>query len=80
MPDTQDIFQRETEAGWVIVTSEIPRLGGAFSDLPERLLSKMDISRPSVCVAAGELLTPDLDRIPGGHRNALGHTGEPLAS
>jgi len=61
LPDTQDIFQRETEAGWVIVSSDIPRLGGPYSDLPENLLSKMDISRLCVCVAAGEMLTPDLD-------------------
>jgi len=61
LPDTEDIFQRETEAGWVIVSSDIPRLGGPYSDLPERLLSKMDISRLSVCVAAGDILTPDLD-------------------
>jgi hypothetical protein len=61
LPESQDIFQRETEAGWVIVSSDIPRLGGPFSDLPENLLSKMDISRPCVCVSAGEVLTPDLD-------------------
>jgi hypothetical protein len=61
LPDTEDIFQRETEAGWVIVSSDVPRLGGPYSDLPERLLSKMDLSRLCVCVAAGEILTPDLD-------------------
>jgi hypothetical protein len=61
LADTRDLFQRGTDAGWVIVSSDIPRLGGPFSDLPENLLSKMDLSRPSVCVAAGEMLTPDLD-------------------
>jgi hypothetical protein len=61
VPDSRQIFQRGGDTGWVIVSSEIPRLGGPFSDLPENLLAKMDISRPTVCLAAGEALTPELD-------------------
>lgn len=79
MPDTEDIFQRETEAGWVIVSSDIPRLGGPYSDLPERLLSKMDISQLSVCVAAGDMLTPDLDAFLE-DIETLGNPGRSLAT
>jgi hypothetical protein len=61
LPEPRDIFQRGSEVGWVIVASDIPRLGGPYSDVPDKLLAKMDISRPSVCLAAGEILTPDLD-------------------
>ena len=61
MTRPEDIFQHSSTSGWIVVVSEAPRLGGAFPHLPERLLEKMDISRPTVCLAAGDSLTPELN-------------------
>jgi hypothetical protein len=57
----QEIFHRDLASGWILASRDIPRLGGSYADMPEKLLGKMDLSRPSVCLAAGDVLTPELE-------------------
>lgn len=48
-----EVFRRPPEAGWVLLASNVPSLGGEFPLLAEGLLDRMDLSRPSVCLSPG---------------------------
>lgn len=54
MSRAQEVMHHESEAGWVVLTSQVPHLGGETPELAERLLERMDLSRPPVCITAAD--------------------------
>lgn len=56
----EDVIHHRSEAGWVVLASRVPRLGGATPELAERLLERMDLSRPPVCLIGEREAPPEL--------------------
>jgi hypothetical protein len=50
----EDVLHHESDAGWVVLASQVPRLGGETPALAEHLVERMDVSRPAAC-----LVSPD---------------------
>jgi hypothetical protein len=56
MTGLERVFRRIPGEGWLLLAGAIPELGGETADLMERLLEKLDLSRPMAAMAA-----PDSD-------------------
>jgi hypothetical protein len=56
MTGLERVFRRIPGEGWLLLAGAIPELGGETADLMERLLEKLDLSRPIAAMAA-----PDSD-------------------
>lgn len=56
MAGAEEVFQRVPGEGWLVLAAAIPELGGPTADLMERLLVRLDLSRPIAAIAA-----PDSD-------------------
>ncbi len=61
MSRAEDILHHEGRAGWLVLASQVPRLGGETPELAERLVERMDLSRPPVCLAMEEKQAEGLD-------------------
>ncbi len=48
------LFRPEGGAGWIVLGSVLPEIGGSFRGLGERLLSRIDLARRPICVASPE--------------------------
>jgi hypothetical protein len=48
------LFRPEGGAGWIVLGSVLPEIGGSFRGLGERLLSRIDLARPPICVTSSE--------------------------
>ena len=48
------VFRRIPGEGWLILAGAIPELGGHTADLMERLLERLDLSRPIAAMAAAD--------------------------
>jgi hypothetical protein len=46
----EDVMHHESTAGWVVLANQVPRLGGETPVLAERLVERMDVSRPVACL------------------------------
>ncbi len=46
------LFEGFKPEGWVILTGALPSIGGAFPDLADRLLGRIDLSRPPLGLTA----------------------------
>ncbi len=51
MASLERVFRRIPGEGWLILAGAIPELGGDTADLMERLLERLDLSRPIVAIA-----------------------------
>lgn len=56
MGATEEVFRRIPGDGWLVLAASMPELGGPTADLMERLLARLDLSRPIVALVA-----PDSD-------------------
>jgi len=56
MTGLERVFRRVPGEGWLVLAGAVPELGGETADLMERLLEKIDLSRPMAAMAA-----PDSD-------------------
>jgi hypothetical protein len=56
MTGLERVFRRIPGEGWFVLAGAVPELGGATADLMERLLERLDLSRPMAAIAA-----PDAD-------------------
>ncbi len=54
MTGLERVFRRTPGEGWLILAGAIPELGGDTADLMERLLERLDLSRPIVAMAAAD--------------------------
>lgn len=61
MTSAEEVLQHSSQSGWLVLASQIPRLGGETPELAERLLERMDLSRPPVCLTAEESPPQGLD-------------------
>lgn len=61
MSRAEEIFHHEGRAGWLVLASQVPRLGGETPELAERLVERMDLSRPPVCLSMEEKQAQGLD-------------------
>jgi hypothetical protein len=48
------LFRPEGGAGWIVLGSVLPEIGGRFRALGDRLLSRIDLARPPICVTSPE--------------------------
>ena len=48
------LFESFKPDGWILLTGAVPSIGPLFPDLADRLLGRMDISRPLLGIAAGD--------------------------
>jgi len=51
--DSRGLFEDFKPQGWVMLTGAIPSIGGAFPDLADHLLEKIDPSRPPLGLMGG---------------------------
>jgi hypothetical protein len=56
MSGPEQVFRRIPGEGWLVLAGSNPELGGETADLMERLLERLDLSRPIGAIAA-----PDVD-------------------
>ncbi len=56
MAGVEEVFRKVPGDGWLVLAAAIPELGGPTADLMERLLGRLDLSRPIAAIAA-----PDSD-------------------
>ena len=61
MSPDEEVLRHSGQAGWLVLASQVPRLGGETPELAERLLERMDLSRPPVCLTAEEAPPEGLD-------------------
>ncbi|MFP3855048.1 MAG: hypothetical protein ACLFWD_12215 [Anaerolineales bacterium] len=54
MSDQEEVLHHQSSAGWVVLASRIPRLGGDTPELAANLVERIDLSRPPVILVAGE--------------------------
>jgi len=54
MAGLEHVFRRIPGEGWLILAGAVPELGGGTADLMERLLERLDLSRPIVAMAAAD--------------------------
>lgn len=54
MNTSEEVLRHGGQSGWLVLASQVPRLGGETPELAERLLERMDLSRPPVCLTAAE--------------------------
>jgi len=52
MGGAEQVFRRIPGDGWLVLAGSNPELGGATADLMERLLERLDLSRPIAAIAA----------------------------
>jgi len=52
MSKAEEVIHHEAKAGWVVLASQVPRLGGETPELAEHLLARMDLSRVPVCLVS----------------------------
>lgn len=52
MSHAEDVLHHGSDAGWVVLASQVPRLGGQTPALAEHLVERMDISRPAACLVS----------------------------
>lgn len=61
MSRAEDVLHHEGRAGWLVLASQVPRLGGETPELAQRLVERMDLSRPPVCLSMQEKPAEGLD-------------------
>lgn len=54
MTDADRVFRRDTQAGWLILSAEIPSLGDEYPQLAEHIVQRMNLSRPAASLLLGE--------------------------
>ncbi len=54
MAGLERVFRRIPGEGWLILAGAVPELGGETADLMERLLERLDLSRPLAAMAAAD--------------------------
>src|SRR3972149_3703592 len=52
MAGMERVFRRIEGEGWLVLAGAVPELGGETADLMERLLARLDLSRPVAAIAA----------------------------
>jgi hypothetical protein len=52
MSNPETVFRRIPGSGWLVLLGSNPELGGETSDFMERLLERLDLSRPLTAIAA----------------------------
>ncbi|MGA9532322.1 MAG: hypothetical protein WBR18_06360 [Anaerolineales bacterium] len=61
MTHAEDVLHHESDAGWVVLASQVPRLGGETPALAEHLVERMNVSRPAACLVSPSGETTGLD-------------------
>lgn len=54
MSNQEEVLHHQSSAGWVVLASQIPRLGGDTPELAANLVERIDLSRPPVILSVGE--------------------------
>ena len=52
MSKAEELIRHQGDAGWVVLASQVPRLGGATPELADHLVARMDLSRLPVCLVS----------------------------
>ena len=63
MTGLERVFRRAPGEGWLVLAGDIPELGGETADLMERLLEKLDLSRPMAAVAASDCDSAEVNEL-----------------
>lgn len=63
MSHAEDVLRHGRDAGWVVLASRVPQLGGETPSLAEHLVKHMDISRPAACLLLGGAEPAGLDSL-----------------
>lgn len=62
MSEAVDVLRRPHAGGWLILSGEIPSLGGATPELAERLLGHIDLSWPPLILTIGRKARAEVKR------------------
>lgn len=54
MTEADRVFRRDTRAGWLILSSEVPSLGSEYPQLAEHIVQRMNLSRPAASLLLGD--------------------------
>ena len=65
MSSTEAVLQHQSNTGWVVLASQVPRLGGDTPELATHLVERIDLSRPPAVLTMGEVPPPGLPDLVG---------------
>lgn len=63
MSGPESVFRRIPGSGWLVLLGSNPELGGETADLMERLLERLDLSRPIAAIAAPDADTDQVNEL-----------------
>lgn len=72
MTHAEDVIYHRGEAGWLVLSSRVPELGGETPQFAEHLLQRMDLSRPAACLVLGTEEIPGLKTLLEGLEMLIG--------
>lgn len=55
MAGIDQVFQRDTHTGWLILSAEVPTLGHDYPELAEHIVQRMNLARPAASLLLGPI-------------------------
>lgn len=73
MADIDQVFQRDTQAGWLILSANVPTLGQDYPELAEHIVQRMNLARPAASLLLGAYPPPGWGDLLDGVEALFGH-------
>lgn len=60
MSQPSQVFRHPPSDGWIVISGPVPTFGSESPQLAERLIERVDLSRTSMCLLMGEMISEEL--------------------
>lgn len=73
MTDIDQVFQRDTQAGWLILSAAVPSLGQDYPELAEHIVQRMNLAHPAASLLLGAIPPTGWSELLEGVEALFGH-------